>query len=249
MNHRKLPLLWPAVLAAAVLTVGCGKKDSSAPSAEPGAPATTSDAADAGKQPGAGVDGARIAAIDKEPEVWLTVGRNYADQRFSPLDKINDQNVSKLGMAWTYKVDVDRGAEATPLVVDGVMYTTGAYSILYALDARTGKELWKYDPQVPRAKSGNACCDVVNRGVAIAKGRVFLAAFDGRLIALDAKDGKKVWEVSAADDSGRTFALTGAPLAIKDMVIIGSGGAEFNARGYVSAFDAADGKLKWRWYT
>ena len=251
MNRRKLPLLWPAVLAAIALTsAGCGKKESAPPADAGSAPATSAPAAaDAGKQPGATVDGARIAATDKEPEVWLSVGRNYGDQRFSPLDKINDQNVSKLGLAWTYKVDVDRGAEATPLVVDGVMYTTGAYSILYALDARTGKELWKYDPQVPRAKSGNACCDVVNRGVAISKGRAFLAAFDGRLIALDAKDGKKVWEVSAADDSGRTFALTGAPLAIKDMVIIGSGGAEFNARGHVSAFDAADGKLKWRWYT
>ncbi|MCC2658254.1 MAG: PQQ-dependent dehydrogenase, methanol/ethanol family [Panacagrimonas sp.] len=238
-------------IAAAGLLVlasvaGCGKKESSTPdgastSAEPAV-------AEAGKQPAATVDGARIAAIDNEPAVWLSTGRNYGDQRFSPLDKINDQNVSKLGLAWTYKVDVDRGAEATPLVVDGVMYTTGAYSILYALDARTGKELWKYDPEVPRAKSGNACCDVVNRGVAISKGRVFLAAFDGRLIALDAKDGKKIWEVSAADGSGRTFALTGAPIAIKDMVVIGSGGAEFNARGYVSAFDAADGKLKWRWY-
>ena len=222
---------------------GCGKKESAPTSSDAGTAADTG-----GQVPGASVDGARITATDKEPNVWLTVGRNYGDQRFSPLEKINDQNVSKLGLAWHYKVDVDRGAEATPLVVDGVMYTTGAYSILYALDAKTGKELWKYDPQVPRAKSGNACCDVVNRGVAISKGRVFLAAFDGRLIAIDAKDGKKIWEVSAADGSGRTFALTGAPLAIKDMVVIGSGGAEFNARGYVSAFDAADGKLKWRWY-
>ena len=149
MNRRTLPLLWPAVLAAIALTTGCGKKES-APS-QTGAAAPAAPVAEA-KQPAATVDGARIAAIDNEPAVWLSTGRNYGDQRFSPLDKINDQNVSKLGLAWTYKVDVDRGAEATPLVVDGVMYTTGAYSILYALDAKTGQELWKYDPQVPRAK-------------------------------------------------------------------------------------------------
>lgn len=224
---------------------GCGEKGSSTSSAETAAPP----AAAASDTPIAQVDTARIHAAKSEPAVWLSTGGGYTDQRFSPLDKINDGNVSKLGMAWTYKVDVDRGAEATPLVVDGVMYTTGAYSIVYALNAKTGELVWKYDPEVPRSKSGNACCDVVNRGVAISGGKVFVAAFDGRMIALDAKSGKKIWEVDASDGSGRTFALTGAPLAIKDKVIIGSGGAEFNARGSVSAFNAADGKLAWRWYT
>ncbi|HKY90677.1 MAG TPA: PQQ-dependent dehydrogenase, methanol/ethanol family [Nevskiaceae bacterium] len=235
----------PVLLSSSLWLQGCGK---SAPPPEAAAPTDeAAAAAPAGKA--INVDVARLTAPDKEPGNWLTVGRDYGDQRFSPLDKINDGNVSKLGLAWTYKVDVDRGAEATPLVVDGVMYTTGAYSILYALDAKTGALLWKYDPEVPRAKSGNACCDVVNRGVAIAGGKVFLNAFDGRVLAIDAKDGKKIWEVNAADGSGRTFALTGAPLAIKNMVIVGSGGAEFNARGYVNAFDQETGKLLWRWYT
>ncbi len=242
------------IAAAASLVVlfsvaGCGKKPAPPPAPETTAPPAAAPAAAAPAAPIAQVDTARIQASDKEPAVWLSTGGNYGDQRYSLLDKINAGNVSKLGMAWTYKVDVDRGAEATPLVVDGMMYTTGAYSIVYALNAKTGEQVWKYDPLVPRSKSGNACCDVVNRGVAIAGGKVFVAAFDGRLVALDAKDGKKVWEVDASDGSGRTFALTGAPLIVKDAVIVGSGGAEFNARGYVSSFNAADGKLKWRWYT
>lgn len=234
----------PIVAAGLVVLLsvtGCGEKSSTADSGS-AAPAT----ADA---PIAQVDTARIKAADSEPGVWLSTGRTYSDQRFSPLDKVNDQNVAKLGLAWTYKVDVDRGTEATPLVVDGMMYTTGAYSILYALNAKTGELVWRYDPEVPRAKSGNACCDVVNRGVAISGGKVFLAAFDGRLIALDARNGKKIWESDASDGSGRTLALTGAPIVVKDKVIIGSGGAEFNARGFVSAFSAADGELLWRWYT
>src|ERR1044071_4082666 len=130
------------------------------------------------------VDGARIQAADKEPGNWLTHGRTYDEQRFSPLDKINQDNVGKLGLAWSYKLDVDRGTEATPIVVDGTMYTTGAYSIVYALEARSGKLKWKYDPQVPREISGVGCCDVVNRGVAVWQGKVLFGTFDGRLIAL-----------------------------------------------------------------
>lgn len=197
----------------------------------------------------AAVDTARIAGADKEPGSWLSTGRTYSEQRYSPLDKINAQNVSKLGLAWTYKVDVDRAAEATPLVADGMMYTTGAYSIVYALDPKTGALLWKYDPEVPRRKSGNACCDVANRGVALKGGKVFLGSFDGRLIALDAKTGAKVWETDTVDDPKRTYSITGAPLVVKNLVLIGNGGAEYNARGYISAFDTETGKLVWRFYT
>lgn len=234
---------WMSVLGMAALILGC-EPNKQEKAASPSAAAKSAPMAKT-----VSVDPARIVAADQEPGNWLTTGRNYGDQRFSPLDKVNDQNVSKLGLAWTYKIDVDRGAEATPLVVDGVMYTTGAYSILYALNAKTGELLWKYDPQVTRSKSGNACCDVVNRGVAISGSKVFLSAFDGRVIAIDAKDGSKIWEVSAADGSGRTFTLSGAPLVVKNLLIVGSGGAEFNARGYVSAFEQETGKLAWRWYT
>ncbi len=193
------------------------------------------------------VDSARIAA--PEPGNWLTTGHSYNEQRYSSLDKVNDGNVASLGLAWTYKLDVDRGTEATPLVVDGVMYTTGAFSFVYALDARSGKLLWKYDPKVPRAKAANACCDVVNRGVALRKGKVYFGSFDGRLIALDAKSGRKVWETDTVPQHNRSYSITGAPLIVKDKVIIGNGGAEFGVRGYVSAYDAETGKLAWRFYT
>ncbi|MGQ0697862.1 MAG: PQQ-dependent dehydrogenase, methanol/ethanol family [Panacagrimonas sp.] len=199
--------------------------------------------------PAKAVDSARIVAADSEPGSWLSTGRTYSEQRYSPLEKINTENVSKLGLAWSYKLDVDRGVEATPLVADGVMYTTGAYSIVYALNPSTGELIWKYDPEVPRGKSGNACCDVVNRGVALKDGKVYVGAFDGRLIAINAKDGTKAWETNTVDAPGRSYSITGAPLVVGKRVLIGNGGAEFNARGYISAFDTDTGKLVWRFYT
>ncbi|MGQ0622385.1 MAG: PQQ-dependent dehydrogenase, methanol/ethanol family [Panacagrimonas sp.] len=226
-----------ALPLACAMVYGCGSK--------------TEDAGKSAQGPAiARVDSARIiASADVEPGNWLSTGRTYNEQRFSPLDKVNVENVAKLGLAWSYKVDVDRGAEATPLVVDGVMYTTGAYSIVYALNARTGELLWKYDPQVPRNKSGNACCDVANRGVAIKDGKVYVGAFDGRLIAIDAKDGAKIWETHTVDEPTRSYSITGAPLMVGNLVLIGNGGAEYNARGYISAYDADTGKLAWRFYT
>lgn len=199
-------------------------------------------------KPSAPVDSARIAAAG-EPANWLTTGGNYTEQRYSALDQVNDGNVAKLGLAWTYKLDIDRAAEATPVVVDGVMYTTGAFSYVYALDARSGKLLWKYDPQVPRARAGNACCDVGNRGVAVNQGKVYVASFDGRLIALDARTGRKVWETDTVPDHSRSYSITGAPLLVKDKIVIGNGGAEYGVRGYISAYDAKTGKLAWRFYT
>lgn len=195
------------------------------------------------------VNAARIAAADREPGSWLSTGRTYSGQRYSPLEEINSSNVSALGLAWTFKVDVDRAAEATPLVVDGVMYTTGAYSIVYALDAATGALLWRFDPKVPRATAGYSCCDVANRGVAIMQRKIFFGTLDGRLIALDARTGVRMWETNTIDDAKRTYTITGAPLAVGNLVLIGNGGAEFNARGYLSAFDAATGRLVWRFYT
>ncbi len=199
--------------------------------------------------PPANVDGQRIINADREPGNWMSHGRTYDEQRFSPLTRINDANVSRLGVAWSYKLDIDRGVEATPIVVDGVMYTTGAGSVVYALDARTGKLRWKYDPQVDLEALGQGCCDIVNRGVAVWKGRVYLGAFDGRLIALDAASGKKVWEVDTVIDHKKSYTITGAPRIVKGKVLIGNGGAEFGVRGYVTAYDAASGKQAWRFYT
>jgi len=194
------------------------------------------------------VDSERILAADGEPGSWLTHGRTYEEQRFSPLTAIGPSNVGELGLAWTYEMRTSRGAEATPLVADGVMYVTSAWSVVYALDARTGNELWVHDPAVDRSVGANACCDVVNRGVALYDGKVFAGVIDGRLVALDAADGSVVWSVVTVDQS-RPYTITGAPRAANGLVYIGNGGAEYGVRGYVSAYDTETGALRWRFYT
>ena len=129
----------------------------------------------------------------------MTYGRTYSEQRFSPLKQIDDKNIGELGLAWFYDLDTRRGQEATPIVVDGVMYFTTAWSKVFALDAATGALLWSYDPKVTPEWAVNACCDVVNRGVAVWGGKVFFGTLDGRLIALDATTGKLVWEKLTID--------------------------------------------------
>jgi len=196
----------------------------------------------------ADVDGARILNADREPGNWMTYGRTYSEQRFSPLTKINDQNVNRLGLAWSFDLDTRRGQEATPIIVDGVMYFTSAWSKIFALNAATGQLLWSYDPKVPPKWAVNACCDVVNRGVAVWRGKVIFGTIDGRLIALDAATGTKIWETLTIDPQWR-YSITGAPRVVKSKVIIGNGGAEMGVRGYVSAYDAETGNFIWRFYT
>lgn len=196
----------------------------------------------------ADVNASRLLNADSEPQNWLAYGRTYNEQRFSPLAQVNDQNVGRIGLAWYYDLDTHRGQEATPLVVDGVMYFTTAWSKVVALNAATGKLLWSYDPKVPPQWQVNACCDVVNRGVAVWQGKVFEGTLDGRLVALDAASGKPVWQKLTIDPA-RRYTITGAPRVVKGKVIIGNGGAEMDARGYVSAYDAETGKLIWRFYT
>lgn len=192
-----------------------------------------------------GVDAKRIEAAAAEE--WLTYGRTYDEQRFSPLDQVNKETVSRLGVAWSADFDTDRGQEATPLIADGVLYTTTTWSKVFAFDAKTGKALWSYDPEVPGEKGFDACCDVVNRGVALWKGRVYVGALDGRLIALDAKTGKVVWSVQTTDPK-QPYTITGAPRAVKGKILVGNGGAEYPVRGYLSAYDAETGKLDWRFH-
>src|SRR5271163_4308501 len=135
------------------------------------------------------VDAARLVNADKDPGNWMVYGRTYSEQRFSPLTKINADNAKDLGLAWYYDLDTARGQEATPIVVDGVLYVSTAWSMVKAFDARTGKLLWAYDPQVPRQILIHVCCDAVNRGVAVWKGKVYVATLDGRLVALDPANG------------------------------------------------------------
>jgi quinohemoprotein ethanol dehydrogenase len=194
------------------------------------------------------VDTARLLNADREPGQWLTVGRTYDEQRYSPLARINTGNVGQLGLAWHYDLDTNRGQEASPIVIDGVLYVTSAWSKLFAFNAKTGRLLWKYDPQVPGAIGIKGCCDVVNRGVAAWKGRIYLGAYDGRLIALDAKTGKVAWSVQTTDPA-KAYTITGAPRIANGKVIIGNAGAELGVRGYLSAYDAADGRLLWRFHT
>ena len=191
---------------------------------------------------------ARLTGGDRDAGNWLMYGRTYDDHRFSPLTQINEQTIARLGLMWSRELDTTRGLEATPIVENGVIYTTGSWSVVYALDARTGDIRWTYDPAVSRARAFFICCDVVNRGVALYRGRVYVGTLDGRLIALDAQSGTPVWSVLTVDPT-RPYAITGYPRIARGMVIIGNAGAEYGVRGYISAYDAETGKMVWRTYT
>lgn len=190
----------------------------------------------------------QLSAEAVQPGDWPLHGRTHAEQRFSPLDQINRETVQRLGLAWKFATGNTRGMEATPIVVDGVMYVSTAWSRVLALNAVTGDLIWRYDPMVPGEKGRDACCDVVNRGVAVSGQQVFVGALDGRLIALDRRTGKVNWSVQTTDVE-KPYTITGAPRVLKGKVIIGNGGAEFGVRGYFSAYDEVSGDLLWRFYT
>ncbi len=182
---------------------------------------------------------------------WPLHGRDSSAQRFAPIDQINTSTVDRLGLVFAHDLGTDRGQEATPIMVDGVLYLASAHNVIEAVDATSGELLWQYDPQV-RAESARGCCGPVSRGVAVEDGRVFVGAIDGRLIALDATTGQPVWEVQTIDQDDRlavNYTITGAPRVVGDLVLIGNGGAEFGARGYVTAHDRATGERRWRFYT
>jgi PQQ-dependent dehydrogenase (methanol/ethanol family) len=232
-----------ALCAASLLILSaCGQQT------EPADPQAASGAEAEPAGPRLDVDGVRIAAADQEPGNWLSHGRTYDEQRFSPLQLVNDENAAELGLDWYFDFETKRGLEATPIVVDGMMFTTSAWSQVYALDARSGELLWKYDPEVPGEWAVHACCDVVNRGVAIWNGSVFVGTLDGRLVSLDAKTGAVNWTVLTIDKT-KPYTITGAPRVVNGKVIIGNGGAEYGVRGYVSAYDAENGSMAWRFYT
>jgi len=194
------------------------------------------------------VDRARLLGADTDAANWLTHGRTYSEQRYSTLDAVDENNVGELGLAWFFDLATKRGVQSTPIVVDGVMWVTGPWSVVHALDAVSGSHLWTYDPRVPREHARFACCGVSNRGVAIYEGQVFVGTIDGRLIALDAETGVANWETLTVE-AGEPYSITGAPRVVEGRVIIGNGGAEYGVRGYVGAYDATTGELLWRTYT
>jgi quinohemoprotein ethanol dehydrogenase len=206
-----------------------------------GANASTSAAAPAP------VDATRLLAADNEPGQWLMDGRTYSAQRYSPLQQINESNVQQLGLAWYANLDTLRGVEATPLFVDGVLYNTSAWNITTAYNAKNGRKLWSFDPQVPREMGRYACCEPVARGLAFWKGKVIIATLDGRLIALNAKNGKPVWTARTFDNEW-PWTITGAPRVFDGKVVIGNGGADLGVRGFVSAWDADTGKFLWKFF-
>ncbi len=215
--------------------------------------AATAAPAPAAPQGAGNVDAARLQAADSEPQNWFTGGRDKDGTYFSPLTTIDAGNVNQLGFAWSYDLgEPKRGQEATPLVIDGVMYTSGTWGYVYAVDAATGKELWRYDPKADSFMARNPCCDLVNRGVAVWKGKVFVASVDGRLHALNAATGKKLWEADTIVDRKLPYSSTGAPQVAGSVVVIGNSGADMGhgaVRGYVSAYDLETGALKWRFFT
>ncbi|MGC1268987.1 MAG: PQQ-dependent dehydrogenase, methanol/ethanol family [Croceibacterium sp.] len=180
---------------------------------------------------------------------WDNPGGDWASSHYSRLTDITKANAGELGLAWEYDLGTARVQEATPVVIDGVMYTSGNLGRVYALDATTGKELWTFTPDIDMQANRSACCDQANRGVQVHQGKVFVGALDGMLYALDAKTGAVAWKTDTITDHARGYTSTGAPEVAGNLVIIGNAGAEYDTRGYVSAYDTASGELAWRFYT
>ena len=233
--------LYPSLvaLAAVLLLAACGPSGQGDQASDSGA--------DGAAPAQANVTQERLVKADEHPGQWMAYGRSYSEQRFSPLTDINKQSVKNLSLAWYGDFDTNLTQESTPVVVDGTLYVTTAWSKVYAFDAKTGALKWKYDPKVPRDWNVKLCCGQVNRGVAVWEGKVYLGTLDARLVAIDAESGREVFDVYTADPS-QSYSITGAPRVANGLVFIGNGGAEFLMRGYISAFDAKTGELVWRWY-
>ena len=230
------------LLGCAALLLAAGIPAAAA--AAPGAPGAAT--------PGA-VDAARLQAADSEPQNWFTGGRDQDGTYYSPLKNIDEHNVKDLGFAWAYDLGTpQRGQEATPIVVDGVMYTSGTWGYVYAVDAASGRERWRYDPKADYAAARNPCCDLVNRGVAVWQGKVYVASGDGRLHALNAATGEKIWVTDTITNHKLPYSSTGAPQIAGAVVVIGNSGGDMGhgaVRGYVAAYDLQTGAFKWRFYT
>jgi len=196
----------------------------------------------------ANVDAATVAAFAKDGSQWPSTGGDYSERRYSPLAQINTQTVGRLGFAWQADMNTDRGLEATPIVVGGVMYVSSTWGQVFAFDAVTGHTLWSYEPVNRSSVVRHVCCDIVNRGLAVWKGRVYVATLDGHLVALDAASGKVDWNVDTIIDHDRPYSVVGPVLAINGKVILGNSGGDLGVRAYVTAYDARSGAQVWRFF-
>ncbi len=200
------------------------------------------------------IDLARWQSADEEPGQWMALGRTYRGDRFSPLTEITAENVSTLGFAWEYEARshrgrVEHGQQATPIVVDGVLYASGPWGSVFVVDAKTGEERWRYDPEVDGSYGRRSCCGAVNRGLQVWNGKVYVATLDGFLVALDASTGQELWKTDTfMDRDTRFYTITGPPQVAKDVVVIGNSGAEFGVRGYITAYDLDTGEQRWRFF-
>ena len=190
----------------------------------------------------------RLQSADEHPGQWMTYGRTYDEQRYSPLDSITTENAAQLGLAWYADLDSNLQQQATPLYIDGVIYYSIPWASVYAFDAKTGELLWKYDPGTPKEWAAKICCGIVNRGIAAWNGKIYVGSIDGYLIAIDAKSGAEVWRSLTFDQDDR-YTITSAPRIAEGKVFIGNSGSEFGVRGYLGAYDAETGAPLWRFYT
>jgi alcohol dehydrogenase (cytochrome c) len=203
-----------------------------------------------GSGPAWAVDPSRLQAADQNPNDWLTYHGSYQSHHYSPLEQINTGNVKNLRVAWMhFPGRATRGVQSTPLVADGVLYYSGSYSRVYALDGATGKVLWTFFPELDEELVSMQTHSPYNRGLALGHGKVFVGTVDGRLIALDMKTGQKAWDTKLVESEKLTVGFTGAPLVVKDKVIIGSQGGEWTSRGPIFGVDANTGQKKWEFLT
>lgn len=229
-------------LALAVLA-GCQPAEEPAATADAGAAAAVADTA-----PAANVTSERLSNAASEPSQWMTVGGTYEERHYSPLNEVNRDTVSRLGLSWFADYDTNLSQQGTPLYIDGVIYVSTAWSKVYAYDARTGAQLWQYDPQTPKEIAIKVCCGIVNRGIAAYEGKIYLGTLDGYLVAINAKTGQEEWRKLTVD-ADKQYTVTSAPRVIKGQVVIGNSGSEFGVRGYLGAYNATTGEDIWRVYT
>jgi alcohol dehydrogenase (cytochrome c) len=278
-RRRSFPCWAPLLLAA--LLAGCGQPSGPPVPRRPAAVAAEkqqpppNDAVEQLVAPAvANEDGANQAQAEKVAPVgsvaekdllgaagntgnWLMYGRTYDAQRHSPLNQVNKKNVNRLIPVWTFQTGVLDGFECTPLIIDGIMYITTPWNHAYAIDCKTGSQIWHYEKSLPQNLA--LCCDAVNRGFAAWGENLYMTTLDAHLVCLDRNTGKEIWdtEVTISDEAGKeikeiyklAYSATVAPLVVKDKVIMGISGAEYGIRGFIDAYDLKTGKRVWRFYT